>query len=483
MKLLIDTNIFIPLEPTGPNDVSPATILATDLASSAAKTGTELWLHPAQRIDVAQDTNKVRRDARELLFNKYQVLEIPLPPIPLRSTNDWVDDQLVAALKQNAVSALITEDRRLTKKAIALVGPERVLGLVDAIESLRILQDRDVAPPPNVVYSRAYQLDLADPFWDSFRKQYPGFDKWLAKCQAEHRPCWVIRSVDGGQLAGVAIVNHEQKEPKGKKTLKICSFKVDPNQGGRRYGELLLKAVFDYAFQNVFDTLYITVFPEHEVLLAMLKSFGFIEENSALPMGEIALVKFLDAEPTEEATPDPLAYFIERGPYVLDIVGPDAFIVPIWPQFHRMLFPELSEITSLFPDDVPHGNSFRKAYISSANTTQIKAGDILFFYRSQDLSAITAWGVVESVLRSKSADEICDFVLPRTVYSRSQIEERCQHGAVLAIMFRQVMRRIEAPIKLERLISAGVLKAQPQSIVNVGNEAKDWLRIKCLKQS
>ncbi|MCW5940060.1 MAG: GNAT family N-acetyltransferase [Fimbriimonadaceae bacterium] len=483
MKLLIDTNIFIPLEPTSPEDISEQTQTASRLSQLASKTNTQLWLHPAQRVDIAKDKTAARRSLREQLFSKYPVLIVNLPPVPPRRTNDWVDEQLVLALQRNAVSALITEDRRLTQKAIKQLGTERVLTLADAISLLASLVEAELAPPPAVECVRAYQLDIRDRFWDSFRADYgdDAFDRWLQKCQQEHRLAWVIRAPDSSALVGAAIVNHEKKETRGRKTLKICSFKVDAAHSGRRYGELLLKSVFCHAFENRFDSFYITAFPHHEQLIGLLTDFGFGREIAELPNGEIALSKPLALDLPVQRQEKPLPYFIREGPFSFDPHWTPGYLVPILPKYHAMLFPELQAQQPLVPGREAFGNSLRKAYLSCSGTRTLRPGSILFFYRSEDEQAVRTWGVVEQSLRSDDADRICDFVMPRTVYTRDEIVEMCDRGQVLAIMFRQCLRPIRNPVRLEEMLKERAIAAAPQSLMKLKPPAKQWMTERCLK--
>lgn len=475
MKLLIDTNIFIPLEPTDLQDSPEYTAVAAKLSRLASKTGTELWLHPAQRIDIAQDMLEQRRALREQLFQKYQTLHWQVPNPPSTNTNDWVDQFLVEALVRHAVTALVTEDRRLAQKAIKAVGPDRVLSLGDAISFLGSLGESPVDPPPAVERVIAYQLDLQDSFWDSFRFQYVGFDAWFRKCQAEHRLGWVIRDSDGQGLVGAALVNPELQDIRGAKTLKICSFKVDPQHSGRRYGELLLKSIFLYAYENKYDSLFITAYPEHRQLIALLEDFGFEREEHLRGSGELCFSKKLVRDFLQQSSPDALGFFIHNGPFVADLFSAPAYLVPIRPQFHEMLFPELQEQHRLLPGREAYGNSMKKAYLSSSAITELPRGSVLLFYRSEDDQKISAWGVVEDTLRSNNAEEICSFVLPRTVFPPEEISKMCNTGPVLAIMFRQGLRKLSHGGSLRDLTNATVISAAPQSIMQLRPETKQWM--------
>lgn len=232
MKLLIDTNIFIPLEPGSPEDLGENTAVAAKLAQMAMSGHCELWLHPAQRIDLGQDRSSARRLTREALFAKYPMLPVEAGTPPVDKTNDWVDEQLVVALEMHAVDILVTEDRDLIRRANPRVGTDRVFSLVDAVTLIGSFLDSAVRAPPAVEHLQAFALDANDPIWNSFREDYPGFDGWLQTCKREHRPAWVVRTDDRQHLAGVVIANHEKGEPRGSKTLKICSFKVSEQFSG-----------------------------------------------------------------------------------------------------------------------------------------------------------------------------------------------------------------------------------------------------------
>ena len=55
MKFLIDTNIFIPLEPTRPSEVEGGTTKAAEFVQLAGISGHQLYVHPARREDLRRD--------------------------------------------------------------------------------------------------------------------------------------------------------------------------------------------------------------------------------------------------------------------------------------------------------------------------------------------------------------------------------------------------------------------------------------------
>lgn len=484
MKFLIDTNIFIPLEPAQTSDVDGSTPAAMGFARLVAEAKSQLYVHPAQRKDIEHDRDVARRSLRSLLFEKYPCLPNPPAIAPALErevghadpgTNDWVDHSLLAALEADAADFLVTEDQRLRKKGVRLGLENRVATLGEAISLVRDLFDRTPMPPPAVETVKAHVLDQHDPIFDSFRRDYLGFDEWLVRCKREHRQAWAIRGT-GSSLAAVCIVKPERAAsflPSGK-ILKICSFKVSEAHNGFRFGELMLKAVFAHAVSNRYDWLYVTVFEKHDALVSLLQDFGFDETGGRTGLGEVVLSKPMSFTEEERQALHPLSFSIRYGPFAVNLAGVPTFVVPIKPQYHAVLFPEAERQLPLLPGLHPCGNSIRKAYLSLGSIRRITPGSNLLFYRSEDKHHIGATGVVEDTLVSSSSEQIARYVGKRTVYSYEEIVE-LSAKKVLAILFRQ-SRDVSKPIPLKELRANGVLKAAPQSIATVPEETKGWLQ-------
>lgn len=475
IKILIDTNILIPLEPTAHDQAKINTERAVELQRLATTIGAQLWLHPAQLIDIENDHDEARKRVFRMLARKYPQLEIPALTTPFEPTNDWVDEQLIKSLETYAVNSLVTEDRHLYSRAQKRVNTDRVLTLQEAIESLHALVPERPRALHNIEKDVAYNVNFRDPFWQSFRDDYPDFDVWTEKCRLQHRVVWKIMDDASGRLAGCAIVNHETEEPFGNKTLKICSFKVGTQYGGRKFGELLMRAVFQYAHSNGYDSLLITAYLRHAPLIGLLESLGFEDLGPRRDSDEHIFRRMLQRTFPDQGQPDPFEYFLRNGPFVADIESVDHYIVPILPEFHSSLFPELHVQAPLFSMSNSFGNALRKAYLSSSNIEPPRPGSLLHFYRSHDQQSVTTWGVVEHCIRSDSAEEICSFVLPRTVYTKEQVELRCANGPILAILFHQGLREFKHCIPLEVLQHNSVVKAAPQSIQKVSEQGKQWL--------
>jgi len=491
MKFLLDTNVFISLEPTRLVEVENA--VDSELSRLVLSGGHQMYVHPVQQVDIDRDPDEERRGLRTLLLQKYPTLPNP-PPLSdalgeqlgpcEHGSNDWVDHQLIAALAGDAVDFLVTSDVRIRKKVRRLGLEPRVGTPREAIALLKDLFDRVPSPPPAVESTQAHTLDERDPIFESLRADYaPHFDAWFTKCKRQHRQAWVIRD-EGNALAGLCIVKSEDETVFGLtgKLLKVCTFKVSENHNGFRFGELLLKTCFDYATQNGYESSYVTAFEKHGALIALLLDLGFEQIEPRTTLGERVFVKRFVPDGMDPA--DPLEYHLRYGPHAVDTTAARLYVVPIQPHYHEMLFPEAEGQARLRFDTGRHpcGNAIRKAYLCNSITRQIRQGDMLLFYRSEDAQAITVVGVVESWMASAEANKVARFVGKRTVYTFPEIEGLCREGReTLAVLFRQV-DILNGPITLDTLLELGVLNGHPQQITSIDIEERTWLQQRLTEQ-
>ncbi|MCE5238998.1 hypothetical protein LLH23_10950 [bacterium] len=486
MKFLLDTNILIPLDPTNLDELRAGRPEVTEFCRLVQQSGHHVYVHPAVRQDLARDADGQRRALRERLVSKYPTLGSP-PVVgpnlactigsPPSGSNDWVDDQHLAAVVADAVDYLVTNDGGIHGKAARIGLADRVLRSTEALEFVARLFDRAPLPPPAVASLKAFSINDADPIFGSFRSDYPEFDAWLRKVKLQHRQAWVIQARDADAYAAVCIVNQEKADERfrARKTLKICSFKVSDDWSGLAYGELLLRTVFDYAHENGYECLFVTAFPRHEALIGFLLQFGFERIATSARTGEDEFTK--DLVPHLGRTPsDPFEYHVRYGPFAVAWDSAAIWVIPIQPRYHRALFPGTGPERPLLAGGDSYGNSIRKAYLSRATRRDIRPGDILLFYRSQDQQALTVVGVAERTLVSTSPEEVAAFVGKRTVYSYAEIGSMCMASrAVTAILFRHA-HDIRRPIRCEQLVEHGLVGAPPQSIQQIKSGDTRWLR-------
>jgi hypothetical protein len=166
------------------------------------------------------------------------------------------------------------------------------------------------------------------------------------------------------------------------------------------------------------------------------------------------------------------------------------FCVPIRPDYHRRLFPEIAFATKLplFPTEtlvpiLPHGeertpgNTIRKAYLCRAKITRIRPGDVLFFYMSKDHSyaasqSITTVGIAERVINVTTTDDLIKHTAKRSVFS---VEEMQGMKATVDTPVKMIdfllVGHIQPSVRLETLVEMGVFsKRPPQSIAELAEE-------------
>jgi GNAT superfamily N-acetyltransferase len=484
MRFLVDTNILIPLEPASMAPVETQTPMAMEFFRLVQRSKCDIFVHPAVEHDLERDKNTERVAIRRQAIQRYQIIEHPpssdiLDPSavgrPTNGSNNWVDNQLLASVFGDAVNYLVTEDDRIHRKSRRLGLESRVLHLSEAILLVRELFDKVPPPPPSVRDIYAYQLDETDPIFGSLRADYNNFDQWLKKCKLEHRQVYAIEETPNHCLAGLCILKTESVTPDNRqgKTLKMCTFKVAEQYAGNKYGELLLKAVFDYANANKYNHLYLTAYPKQILLITFAQDFGF-EFCRMHGSREITLVKTVRPSTGVLQYLRPFELHIRYGPRVTSFVGNNSFIVPIRPDYHAILFPERESQLSLFAGSHPCGNAIKKAYLCHAAITSLKRGDNLLFYRSHDVRAVTVIGICEDTRRCTNPDDIAQYVGKRTVYSYRQIQRMCSRP-VLAVRFRLVTI-LDDRITLNEMQTAGMLSSAPQSIVKLSPRAVKWLQ-------
>lgn len=390
------------------------------------------------------------------------------------SPNDDVDAHILAAIYSNAADFLISQDRRLRRHAEMAGLGNRAMTIQGGIELLERLFDEPTTYPA-VRQLKGYQLNGHDPIFESLRSDYDGFDLWLQKVQREHRDCFVIGDASE-QMEGITILKAETDQPHGLpgRVLKVCTFKVAERALGAKRGELLLKSTFGYAREGRFDKVYVEVLPRHDNLVSLLNTFGFRDLGKQTRRGEMVLVK--DLYPTPSDIPIcPLEFNRRYGPNAILVNKP--FIIPIQPDWHRVLFPEANRQLGMFGPTAA-GNAILKAYLTQSAITTLVPGSTILFYRSHDRRAVTAIGVVDDLCRSHDPAEIRRFVGLRTVYTDSQIRQLCEGTPVLAILFRHD-RLLSDPWSFRVLIDNNVLNGAPQTVQEVTDEGgKAWIRNK-----
>ena len=70
MKFLLDTNIFIPLEPSASGEVHPRSEIAARLLRLLVEGGHQYYVHPELKTDLSRDRDLERQRQREVVRAK-----------------------------------------------------------------------------------------------------------------------------------------------------------------------------------------------------------------------------------------------------------------------------------------------------------------------------------------------------------------------------------------------------------------------------
>ena len=492
-KLLIDTNIVIGLE-----DAQPVQASLAELVRLSSEHGVSLFIDGATYDDIGRDQNFARRTITLSKLAKFQMLRgVPIPPEPvlivrfgaINNDNDRSDVRLLAALDTKAADFLVTQDNGLHRRADRAGLGSSALTIEEALEWLRQTFHEKSVVLPDIAEMKAYQIDIRDAIFESLRTDYSGFDKWFDKCRQQHRDCWVLQI--GTEIAGLVIRKDEDHseagtQHSGPKILKVCTLKVRDVFRGEKFGELLLKQVLWFAQRNNYDLVYLTVLPKHSFLIDLLNYYGF-QQTKTIDGGELVMEKRLIKGALPTLTENALEFDRIHYPRFHDGNSIRKFCVPIQPNYHRRLFPEIAFGTELplFPRKIfglmlyrgperKPGNTIRKVYLCRAKTTRLRPGDLLFFYMSKDPNyaasqSLTTIGIVEQVVDVTEADDLIRLTAKRSVFSAEELRGmNASSNSPIKLIDFLLVGHIEPAIQLKTLLRTDVfVNHPPQSITEM----------------
>lgn len=491
MRVLIDTNIFIYREEDH--------VVSSDLASLHRilnELKTELLVHPLSITELEKDNDDNRRQINLSKIEVYSVLDNPpdykadikyIEAVGAPKTeHDRIDNAILYCVYRNAVDFLLTEDREIHKKAQGLGIEARVFLITEALEFFnRQIPPKDqVATPPALIQDSVFNLDIEDPIFQSLIDSYPKFREWFAKVQREGRKCYVNKRSDGS--VGALLIYKIEDEPipsipplPKKKRLKIATLKV--THIGYKIGELLVKVSIDLALRHDIDEIYLTHFIEPEDhLVELISDFGFYDAG-ILPgeRPETVFVKHLKPPAADISLLKPEEISRIYYPSYYDGESVNKFIIPIQPEFHDKLFTDFqkgrqSKLSEHMGEFVTEGNTIKKAYLTQSKIRKLKPADIILFYRSKDLKAITSIGVVDQFIPDIPPDKIMGIIGMRSVYSKEDIERSIKNRSI--ILFRHHFHLKES-ISLDTMKQARILKEAPQSVGEINQDAYGWIKI------
>jgi len=484
MRVLLDTNIIINREDDK--------IIEEDLQlllSTMSTLRILVVLHPKSIEDIKKDKDAERKKIILSKFKTYPLLEdFPSPTAdfftkigtPVKH-NDFIDSYLLFAVYNNAIKFLITEDNGIHRKAKLVDISDRVLKIMEALDVFKEALPKGVRLPPALRETTVSNLDINDPIFSSLRRDYPDFNNWFIEKAREGRKCWINTKING--LLGAILIYKTEEEPIASipplpkmKRLKISTMKV--SKVGYKIGELLLHKTFKLAIRNNLIEIYLTLFTkDDDSLVNLIQEYGFNkvavqEQESTKRLEDVYLKKlYIDEEDIMNIPPQEISksFF----PNLYDGKEVKKYLIPIQPKFYERLFTDypgrqttINEHTGEF---ITEGNTIKKAYLSHSSTKKMGKGDLLLFYRSQDIKSLLSIGVIEKVLYDQvDPYEIISKVRRRTVYSLQEIEEISQIPTTV-ILFNHHFH-FKNPISLKKMRELEIIRGSIQSIRKIDHE-------------
>ncbi len=468
MKVLLDTNIVILRE--------ASIVVNKEVGSLFAwfdKLHYEKCIHPLTLEEIQKHKDPKVITTFKIKLDNYFLLktEAPLTPSVANlsqkmdvSPNDINDTRLINELVNHRVDFLITEDKRIHEKARLLNVDSQVFTIESFLEKITS-ENPSLVDYKTLSVKKEYfgNINLADTFFDNFRKDYKGFDDWFNRKSNEI----AYVCIDSGKTLAFLYVKKEDENenysdiqpifPK-KKRLKIGTFKVNLN--GYRLGERFLKIIFDNALRQKVDEIYVTIFnkwSEEERLISLLLDWGFKYWGTKTSSSGEELVYVRDFSKSFDVSNPKFTF-----PYFS--LNSDAYLVPIYPDYHTSLFPD-SILNTESPDDFvenePFRNALSKVYVSRSVTRNLKCGDTIVFYRTGGYykSVVTTVGIVESVITDiKGEHEFIALCRKRSVLNNEKLIQQWRYQTnkpfIVNFLYSYSFPR---RINLQKLIELGII--------------------------
>jgi predicted nucleic acid-binding protein len=287
MKVLLDTNIIIHRETDR--------VIHEDIGKLfnwLDKIKADKYIQPVTEREINELKDKQQKKTFNIKLESYtklvtkEQLDNEVKKITDKydnNDNDENDSLLLNEVYIGTVDCLITEDKKIHKKA-------NDLGISDKVFTIEQFIEKSATEHPDLLdykvlsVQKSYfgQENLNDIFFNAFKEDYPEFESWFRKKSNE--PIYVSKNEIGNILAFLYLKvegvneNYSDIEPvfKPKKRLKIGTFKVALN--GFRLGERFLKIIFDNALKQKVEEIYVTIFEKRDEQKRLINGFrGYCE--------------------------------------------------------------------------------------------------------------------------------------------------------------------------------------------------------------
>lgn len=397
-----------------------------------------------------------------------------------KSQNDLVDTVWLNEVFCQHVDALISEDKKIHQKAEFLGIPDKVFFIDSFIEKCLVENPSLVDYKIQTVKKEFFgNIDVRDPFFDTFRGDYIGFEEWFAKKSDET----AYTCYDNGSLCAFLYLKIENEQEyygdispifPQKKRLKVGTLKVTLN--GYKIGERFIKIIVDNALRFNVDEIYVTIFEktlEQKRLIRLLNEYGFFNYGTKTSKSgtEIVLVKQMNRV---------VNLYDLKASYPFIDTARQAFLVPIYPAYHTALLPDSilsNESPSEYGEQESYRNAISKVYICRSYERDINPGDIIVFYRTGGYykSVVTTIGVVEKVItRINSSDELINLCRKRSVFTDDELVQQWNYSYNKPFVV-DFLYTYSFPhrINLQRLIELGIvadINSAPRGFTKISNQ-------------
>ena len=470
MKALLDTNIIIHREASH--------VISRDIGTLFKwldKGKYTKCIHPITVEEINKNINKDTTHAFSIKLDSYEKLRMVAPlndQVKAISdsvdvtANDKNDTLLLNEVFSDRVDLLITEDKNIHKKAV-------LLGISDRVFTIDSFLEKVLSENPELVNYKVLSVtkkhfgdvNLNDSFFDSFREDYVGFDKWFNKKSDEiayvtyHRDAilsFLYLKIEGTEE------NYSDITPvfKPKKRLKVGTLKVVSN--GLRLGERFLKIIFDNALINKVDEIYVTIFDKRDDekrLIVLFEDWGFKLHGKKQSSSGQELVYVRSFQPAHDSKNPKWTYpYLSRRENV--------FLVSIRPPYHTELLPDSilkTESPGDFIDNEPHRNAISKVFISRSLEKGLGVGDLIIFYRTGGYyeAVISTIGIVEKVIIDiKDEQDFINKCRKRSIFTDEELKEHWNFNKAMRPFIVNFLYAYSFPkrIILKDLIDLGIIK-------------------------
>ena len=307
------------------------------------------------------------------------------------------------------------------------------------------MREEGIGMSGRFAYKKFSEIDIADPFFDSLKADYPEFEtSWFPKCAAQGREALVFSDENG---LGAFVAIKSENEPitltnctlPAKARLKISTLRLAERFRGQRLGEGAIGLVLWQWQKSEAKEIYLTTFSEHTDIISQVTKFGF--ENVGInSRGEQVYLR--SREKVDYSDPYRAFPFISPNyPYGGYLIVED--------KYHDTLFP-YSELKYTAQDilDRDAANGITKVYIGKMWKNKYYVGEPIFIYRKftgngtpRYKSCLTSFCVVSDVFtvkldyqKYKTKAEFFEIVGNKSVYDQKELEARYERDKNIMVI-------------------------------------------------